>query len=581
MREANISKWLTTSHIILVISTLGFFIYFNSLFNGFFADDYHQIVDNPITHSLANVPRYFTGSTFYTGIGELSGNYYKPLLTTVYSLLYAVFGKNPAGFHFIQMILHVVNAILIFFLFKFFFKKELSFLFSLIFLTHPINNETVVYIANLQDGLFLFFGLLAIIINKQSFPTKKTYFFRLKSLFVGLLLLLSLLSKETGILFLLVLPLCTLLFEKKHWIRGIIVSFAVLIIYCYLRFLVANIYFNKLITAPIMMLSLQERVMQMPRIIFFYLKTFFFPKDLIIFQTAIIKAVNLNNFYSPLFIDLLFLILLLVSGILVYKRARNLFNSYLFFFVWFLVGLLFHMQLFPLDGTVADRWFYFPIIGLLGIFAVLTNFILVTFHKSTLKMLGVITAIVILVYFSLRVMVRNADWKDQITLISHDIQYNRESYQLEEGYGLELMKMGKLNDAYTHLLRSTQLFPGVNNLTSLGVYYGNTKQFDKAKETLQRAMQYDDLVLTYENYALLLFLTNDNKATEEFSKKALKKFPNSYKLWTYLSISSYALSHYDEALQAATEAYSLNPDTKRKYILYSIKNRQPIDFSKL
>jgi hypothetical protein len=574
MFELAVAKWFTNFRIILTIILLGLLIYFISFFNGFFADDYHQIIDNPAVHSLTYIPSYFTGSTFYTGSTNLSGNYYKPLLTTSYALLYHVFGENPSGYHIVQVFLHIANAVLIFFLFKSYLKRGVAFLFSLFFLVHPINTEAVVYIANLQDELFLFFGLLTMVVSNN-------YFFSLKPLLIGLLLFFSLLCKETGVLFLILLPLHSLLFDRKSLSVNSITSLIVFLLCGVLRFLVAGVYFNKLITAPIMNLTLQERLLHLPYIIDFYLKTFFFPKDLIIFQTTIFHSVGFSNFYLPFIIDSIFFILLSLSGVLIYKKVRHSFKTYAFFLIWFLIGLLLHLQFFPLDATVADRWFYFPIIGILGVIAVLADTFIKFNKNSTLKIVGFVAFILLLGIFSFRSMTRSRDWKDQLSLISHDIRYNRESYQLEEGYGLELMKTGKLDEAYPHLLRSTQLFPTTTNLTSLGVYYGNTKQFNKAKGTFQQAMQYGDYLLTYENYSLLLFLTNDHKTNQEFTKNAVKKFPNSYKLWFYLSLSSYVLSDYDVALQAAKQSYSLQPDQIRSYLINVIKNRQTLDMSKL
>lgn len=574
MHEVTLSKWLTTIRVILIISILGLTIYFNSFFNGFFADDYQQIVDNPSVHSLSNIPSFFTGSTFFTGTNELTGNYYKPIFTSMFALLYSVFGENAGGYHFFQVLIHICNALLVFVVFKSYTSRILALIFSLIFLTHPINTETVVYIANLQDCLYLFFGLLAFVLNvKYKSPVKYPI--------VGLLLLLSILSKETGALFLLILPLSSFLTQKGKWAKVFMVSTGVAFVYAYLRFIVAHVGINNLITAPIMQLSLSERLMHIPYIIFFYIKTFFFPKDLIVFQTAILKDFTINNFYIPMFIDLLFLLLITIAGVYLYKKYHTSFREYLFFSIWFLAGLSIHLQLIPIDGTVADRWFYFPIIGLLGMFLVFINAVKKKVNSGNIKKFALLGVLILLLVFSIRVMVRNANWVDQITLIRHDIQINKESYQLEEGYGLELMKEGKLDEAYPHLLRSTEIFPGVNNFTSLGVYYGNTKQFDKAKESFKRAMEYDNFALTYENYSLLLFLEKNYSECNSFTDTAVNKFPGSYKLWFYKSMCAYTIGNKDEALRAARTAYSIQQDATRQYVLRSILNNQPIDLSQL
>ncbi len=62
-----------------------------------------------------------------------------------------------------------------------------------------------------------------------------------------------------------------------------------------------------------------------------------------------------------------------------------------------------------------------------------------------------------------------------------------------------------------------------------------------------RAMQYDDYYLTYENYALLLLLGDDQAKTRDFAQKAVVKFANSARLWLYLAVSSYELGDYQTA----------------------------------
>ena len=559
---------------VVVLFVVGFLIYANSFANGFFADDYYQIVDNPFIHSLENIPRFFTGSTFYTGGEELSGNYYKPILTTTFSFLYAIFGMNPSGYHIFQVFLHILNATLVYFLCVQYFKKFTSFFLALLFLTHPINNEVVVYIANLQDSLFLFFGLSAFIIQKK-------FSFLFKNIVVGTLLLLSLLSKETGVLFLIIIFADQFLHEKKGVRKFLLIGTTVFVIYSVMRFVVAQVFFNTLTTAPIMQLSFFDRMLHIPYIFLYYLKTFFFPIELIIFQTSVITSFNFQTFYFPLAIVFLFFSLAIFLGRISLSSSTKRFRIYLFFCIWFFVGLLPHLQLFPLDGTVADRWFYFPIIGFLGMLAIGVESLYQRFNDIRVLRVIFILLLIITSIFSVRVMIRNTNWKNQFTLISHDISINKESYQLEEGYGLELMKLGKLDDAYPHLLRSTELFPGVNNLTSLGVYYGRTEQFDLAKKTFLSAMQYDELSLTYENYALLLLLENDFPGLESFCLTATQKFPRSYKLWTFFAVAGAKLSHNESALQAAKQAYSLRQDKTREYVLRAIEQNQLIDLTKL
>src|SRR5258708_14907634 len=101
-----------------------------------------------------------------------------------------LFGENAFFFHFLQVLLFVTNAVLVFLLLKKFINSHLVFVLSLIFLVHPINQTVAAYIATLQDTLFFFFGMLALLVT---IANKVKY----SQLIVFSLLALSLLSKET------------------------------------------------------------------------------------------------------------------------------------------------------------------------------------------------------------------------------------------------------------------------------------------------------------------------------------------------------------------------------------------------
>src|ERR1700722_18571015 len=175
-------------HFIIII---GLIVFFNGLFNGFIGDDQPQIIGNPLIQSLSNIPIFFTGSTFYNGSQSLTGVYYKPLLTTFFSLTYTIFGANAFGFHLFQILLYICNACLLFLVLKHFFEKETAFGLTLIFLLHPINSETAFYISNTQEVLFFFFGILALWILQRHHSQKAM-------ILANIFLLALMLSKETG-----------------------------------------------------------------------------------------------------------------------------------------------------------------------------------------------------------------------------------------------------------------------------------------------------------------------------------------------------------------------------------------------
>lgn len=148
---------LTSVKAIHIIIILGLLVYFISFFNGFVGDDIGQTIDNPNIQSIQTIPYLFSQGTFNDQNGQ-SVNYYKPIVSVAYAMIYLFTKDNAFGFHLFQVLLHIINAICIFIIFSYFLKKGLALALSLVFLLHPINTETVVYISDLQEVLFVWTG---------------------------------------------------------------------------------------------------------------------------------------------------------------------------------------------------------------------------------------------------------------------------------------------------------------------------------------------------------------------------------------------------------------------------------------
>lgn len=156
---------LTNSKIVLIIFALGFVVYSNSFLNGFIFDDIYQIIENDKIYSLKSLPEIFLGGTLYNSYEqELFGIYYKPMMTVFFTIITSIFGLNSFLLHFFQITIHLVNSVLVLYLFNAFFKKKISAIFALVFLVHPINSEAVYYLSAVQENLFFLFGLSSLLI---------------------------------------------------------------------------------------------------------------------------------------------------------------------------------------------------------------------------------------------------------------------------------------------------------------------------------------------------------------------------------------------------------------------------------
>ncbi len=538
-----------------VIILLGFFIYGSSLHNSFVIDDHYQVVTNTLINSLVNIPLFFFNSSFNDG-GNLVGFYYRPLMVTFFTFLHTFFGLNPFGYHLFSLLLHLANTVLVFLLLRYFLSKFTSLLLALIFMVHPINSEAVLYVSNLQDLSFFFFGVLALLLAQNKSTTRNL-------IFIAVCLLFSLFSKESGVLFIPIVLLFKYLFNKKGLpLLGLYTIFVVGFYYVLRIFTVG---FPQS-TSPIGSLGLFERAMHIPSLINFYLKTFLFPNNLSYSWNWIITTFDIQTFIFPLVINLFGIVIVYIVGSDIYKKSLTNFKKLLFFTLWFIVSLSLHLQIIPLDQTVAERWFYLPSIGLLGILGLVAT----QYAKRSWIKNGIITiAIIIIVIFSVRTHIRTYDWRDEYTLVKHDNAVSKNNFIIESTLANALIQQNKFTEAKIYAQKSYDHFPAPTNLNNLGVIYSKEKNSKKAQELYEQAIAMGDYSVAYENLSVLFMSTSDNQKTEAFIQKAINKFPNNATLWLYYSLVEYKQNKLAEAKFAITKAYVLNKTDMRIVNVYN------------
>lgn len=557
---------LSNIKVFWIILSLGLVVFFRGLFNGFVTDDWLQIVDNPIVHSLGNINSFFTGSTFYNSGPKLVGQFYRPLLTTYFSFVYSIFGAHSFWFHLTQLFFHSLNAFLVYLLFKKFISKSLSLAISLIFLVHPINSESVFYISGTGETLFLLFGLLTFLILVERKISKYYYL-------TPVLLLLGLLSKEAGILIIGVVLIYLFLYEIKKLPYFILVLLPLLVFY----FLLKNDAVGLIpgyVSGPINRLGFSGRLLNIPEMVFFYLKTFFVPINLSSVWGFVVKQASVERFYLPLFIDLALCFVAVFFTRLIYKRNKKLFKLYLFFTAWFVLGLSLYIQILPLDTSVSERWFYFPIIGVLGMIGVLLE--AYGFRVGSAK--TIILFSLILILLSARTFVRSFDWNDDLTLALHDIKVAPDSYILEDMIRDQLLKQGKLEEAKIHALKSIELFPFATNNLVLGTIYFGLNDFGNAKQSYLNALNYvENYQDAYEGLARIALVSGDPQENIDFIKnKALIKYPKDGQLWLSLAIIEYKSGRVDEAKKDISQAKEFLPSPDVDFYYKKIMNNETL-----
>jgi tetratricopeptide (TPR) repeat protein len=168
--------------------------YLRTLAFGFVFDDYHLIVGNdfvrqPWSFLKAFAHHFWHGSEFY--------GYYRPIVTATLALNGRMFGWSPAGFHLFNVLVHALNAALLFLLARRLAIPPLGAgLAAALFALHPAVAWPVGSIVARVDLLPAAFILLAWLACAS--PHRGP----LRTVQVGLFFLLALLSKESAVAFL-------------------------------------------------------------------------------------------------------------------------------------------------------------------------------------------------------------------------------------------------------------------------------------------------------------------------------------------------------------------------------------------
>ena len=541
---------ITNRQVAIIFAALGLVVFFTGLSSPFQGDDFTQIVNNIPVHSISHIRLFFEGGTQYAGNGltPLSGIYYRPLLSTVYSLLYSLFGAHTIAFHLFQLALYISSAFLLYLIFKFSFKTPLSLFLALIFLVHPLNSQVAFSISSMQEVLFFFFGILGmwLLLSKSTNKGLIT---------VVACFLLSLLSKETAIVFVLVAAVYLFWFNRERLTRFIYYMAGPLAIYLVLKLNALGIH-GRSHVGPIDNLNVYGRLLDMPSIFLFYITKFIFPWKLATGYYWTHPSFSVSYFLLPLVIDIAIIGAFVYLGLKINKKLKKTqFYTYLFFAIWAAIGMLPNLQIIPLGLTVSESWFYFTMAGLLGMLGVIYLAYPIRHFKGVKREWIIVLCIVLIGALGVRTAVRGHDWDNIIGLAYKDAAASPSDYSADNIVASSLIVQGKYNESQTYTMKSINTYPEFYNYYTLGVSSGFLGNYSAASKAYTKSLTYSsDNELVFDNLGELTLVHGTASGDYLFLTGALKIYPKDSTLWMYLSILEYRLGFPTTAKAAITNA---------------------------
>jgi tetratricopeptide (TPR) repeat protein len=500
--------------LVLMVIIIGL-AYANSLFNSFVWDDFLVIVDNNFIKSWKNFPLIFSnsylspfikkGCCFFVdtsfGSGETS---YRPVVTLSYFLDYALWKLNPFGYHLTNLILHIINALLLYLLTNLIIKnKKVALLGSLLFALHPVNSEAVNVISFREDLLTFLFYISSFILylNLNNYARAKRIYFYIFSL---ALFCLALFSKETAVTLPLVLILydCYFINNRREILTRIksryIGYFAVLLFYLWVRFfLISNI------SEPATGYpggNFYTNLLTMSRVVAMYLKWSIFPVGIsaILPNQPYLVSTSLSDGWVLLSIALVVICFIIVIKTYRVSRAAS------FFLLWFFLTLLPVANILPIANYIASRYLYLPVAGFCFLIAILLN------RAVTLRILSGSIVVVLLVFYSAVTFIRNFSWKNNTVFFLEMAEKYPQNSLAHLGLADSFRKSGLLEKSIAEYQAAIRLNPALGEAyNNLGVALGDAGRYPEAVSIFREGLKvapeylrlYDNLAVTYTRIA--------------------------------------------------------------------------------
>lgn len=353
------------------ILAITFYLYLPTRNFNFVYDDQIAIVQNSsITIgelSFQNIGQIFRSS-------YKPGKLYRPVTSLSYLLNVAIFGMSPGYFHLVNLIIHLLCVCLCYRLLARIFGGVLfAALGAFLFAIHPVNVESVASIVGRAELLVFFWGISAIFLFEKAVLSKYRGKYILYLFGTIVCLFFALLSKESALTILLLLPLYLFCREFDGWCSTRFSMGYLLLIVSALGALLARYQVlgadfliqtdPNLYTAanPLTHVSFISRLYPALQVLGHYLILILWPIRL----CADYSRAE-GDFWSLVFSTTGFLYFCALLGLLALLWLRHKSRKHLFLLWFFIAFSLTANILTPIGTIMGERLVYLPLVGVLG-----------------------------------------------------------------------------------------------------------------------------------------------------------------------------------------------------------------------
>jgi protein O-mannosyl-transferase len=573
------------------LGLLALLAYSNSFSSGFVVDNHYIILRDPRIQQVTsqNVGLIFD-KTYWWPTQETG--LYRPFTTLTYLFNYAVLGNSqfPAGYHWINFLLHFSNTMLVYALALRLMRKSWpAILMAALWAVHPILTESVTNIIGRADLLAAFATLSGLLMYLKSTDCDdwKRYAWLCGLMAVTIL---GVFSKESAVAILGVIVLYEITFWKERkQIRGLALGCAAvsipLLIMLYQRARVlaaASPAHFGFVDNPLQGASFIQSRLTAIAVMARYMWLLVWPAKLSADYSYSQIALAQGTFYDCI-------AWIVVAAVIVTIALQFRRNPLVFFFGTFaLVTFVPTANLLFLTGTImAERLMYLPSVGFCAC-AVIALYAIG--ERFQLRMLAPVALCAVIAGFAVRTWERNFDWHDILALSIASVRTAPHSYKTHLGLANSLDEAdpthANISDVLNEMNKSLAIIdplPDSLNVSSpyatAGALYlqkgdllvrkgaeGKTEvppeslaAYQESLRILKRAVVLDQVTTEADRRAKLARGTPESK----LSPTGLPV------IYTTLANTYLRLGDNQHAYEAAMHARLLNPGVLESYVLMS------------
>lgn len=520
---------------LLLVLILTGLAYINTLHHHFVWDDqdfllnWHQLDTLSIQEALSGAAPEFHSSV------------YRPLRTIFYIVSFHLWHRNPLGYHFQAIIIHLLITSLIFLItYKLKLNISLALLSALFFGLHPIHTEAVAWITASFDLIAITFALLGFFLYQHSrnHPNLLTW--------SSSLVFISFFGNELTLITPFLIICHHLLFPTtKQNIKSFFPFFILMLVYFLFRFSYTPTLSRLQPPWPLI-----EQFRLVPLVLGRYLHLLVVPWQL---SANFLFAPNLSSLFfldynhqsevilppllHPYSLIGLGFMTFLIMFILRFGRSYPLVT---FALLWIVISLIPVIQLLPQPILFAERYAYLASYGFVLLLALIFLSFSKSFKLSSLFPFKYLLLIIILTGYLMVTINRNLVWFDNFSLWTYTLTQNPQS---------------------------------ASTLNSLGVAYVERGDLSTAIQYFRAAVDRNPDILLYQINLLNLYQrTGEVEALISTYKDLIQKYPQAPNLFINLGDIYYQLGDYSHALSYYKQALELDLDNS--YIIDQIIKTQ-------